>query len=118
MSEFYDENFEPLGLSYVNGSVTVIKPGGGTPAISDGEISLVDGISFNVTLEADSYPGNIIAALYSGEDALKSVKSYPAEESVRVSFDKGQTGAYVKIMWWEDLSSMKPVCNSQIIPLQ
>lgn len=91
---------------------------GGNPAISAGEISLVDGISFDVTLEADSYPGNIIAALYSGEDALKSVKSYPAEESVRVSFDKGQTGAYVKIMWWEDLSSMKPVCNSQIIPLQ
>ena len=35
-----------------------------------------------------------------------------------MSFDEGETGAYVKVMWWEDINSMKAVCDAQIKPLQ
>lgn len=114
----YDENFNPVKLKYVNGSITVGKPGSSVPTISVGEISSDDSVSIDIALEADDYTGSIIAGLYSTNGVLKSLKVYPASETLKVSFDKGQTGAYVKIMWWEDIKSMKPVCGSQIIPLQ
>ena len=93
-------------------TVTVIKSSKKEPAIS------VGGISFDITLDADEYSGNIIAALYSKEGKLNNLKTYPATRDLKISFDKGKTGAYIKIMWWKNLSSMIPVCEAQTITLQ
>ncbi|MBP3362049.1 MAG: hypothetical protein J6N52_14455 [Clostridia bacterium] len=105
----YDENFEPLGLTYTNGSVTVTKESGG------GGMT-VSGISFGVTLSGDTSVGFVRAALYDANGALKSLKEYPAAQNVNVVFDPGAAGAYAKIMWWND--NMQPMCDAQTIPLQ
>lgn len=114
----YDENFMPLNMNYVSGYITVNKATENDPAISVGKVSTDEGISFDINLEADSYDGDIIVGLYSAEGALKALKVCPASEGLSIAFDKGQTGAYIKVMWWESINSMKPVCDAQTVPLQ
>ena len=77
---------------------------------------IVGGISFNVTLEESV--GHLIAALYDENGVLQNVKKYIAEENITVTFDKGKTGSYAKIFWWDDIGSMKPLCDAQTIQLQ
>ena len=104
----YDENFDSLGLKYVNGSIMVKSSGGGS--------MVVGGISFNVKLAGDTSIGGVYAAIYDASGKLKNLKQYPAADSVNVEFDAGTTGAYVKIMWWDD--DRQPMCEAQTIPLQ
>ncbi len=105
----YDADYDPLNLKYVNGSITV------KGAAANSSIS-VSGISFSVSLDGDTSTGNVWAAIYASDGKLKDVKQYPAAKTVNVAFDKGVTGAYVKIMWWDD--NMQPMCEAQTIPLQ
>lgn len=107
----YNENLDALGLQYVNGSITV-KSGGE----SSGGSMVVSGISFTVKLAGDTSVGNVYAAIYDASGILQNLKQYPAADSVKIEFDAGITGTYVKIMWWDN--SMKPMCEAQTIPLQ
>ena len=105
----YDENFEPLGLVYISGNVTVNS--------SDNDDSMsVSGISFDLTLNDDSPEGTVYAAIYASDGSLNALKQYPAAKVVNVAFDAGVTGAYIKIMWWND--SLKPMCKVKTITLQ
>ena len=104
----YNENFEPLDLGYVSGSVAIAKSAGGSMSVS--------GLSFTVTLDGDTSTGAVYAAIYDSEENIIALKKYDAADTVRVEFDAGTTGAYVKIMWWND--SLQPMCESQIISLQ
>ena len=79
---------------------------------------IVGGISFNVRLEEDTYTGHLLAALYDENGVLQNVKKYIAEENITVTFDKGKTGSYAKIFWWDDIGSMKPLCDTQTTQLQ
>ena len=106
----YDENLDALGLKYANGSVTVKSSG------SSGGSMVVSGISFGVKLAGDTSVGNVYAAIYDASGRMKDLKQYPAADSVKIEFDAGVTGAYVKIMWWD--GNMKPMCGVQTIPLQ
>ena len=101
----------PLKINYISGSVTVGK------AVPEMKISEKDisNLQFSLDLLSGSYEGSIYAALYDDDGRLISAKQYPADENVFVSFDKGKTGAYAKIMWWDD--NMSPKCEAQIIPI-
>lgn len=76
----------------------------------------VSGISFSVSLDGDTSTGTVWAAIYDSNGKLNAVKQYQAADTVNVVFDVGVTGAYVKIMWWND--NMQPMCEAQTIPLQ
>lgn len=82
---------------------------------SSGGSMSVSGISFRVSLDGDTSVGTVYAAIYDSKGKLNAVKQYPAADIVPVAFDVDTTGAYVKIMWWNE---MFPMCESQIISLQ
>lgn len=105
----YDYAFNPLGLTYENGSVTVTGINAARNAANG---------SIDVRLFGGDITGKAVVGLYSSDGVLNDLKVYPAEENLNVTFDTGKTGAYAKIMWWENIDSMKPVCDAQIIPLQ
>lgn len=75
----------------------------------------VSGISFTVTLNGNTKTGTVYAVMYNQDGTVKQIKDYPAAKEVKVVFDFGVTGAYVKVLWWNDL---KPMCGAQTIPLQ
>lgn len=109
----YKANYDPLVLTYKNGSIIVGKQR--EPGI---EIVNADtqNLSFSIRLSADKYIGDIWTGLYDDSGRVVSVKKYSAAENVNISFEKGISGAYVKIMWWES-SSLRPLCNAQVIHL-
>jgi len=79
--------------------------------VSEGEfkdIASISGISFTVNLNGDELDGNIYAALYSADGELSAVRKYPADNSVKVEFSETESGAYVKVMWWN--GEQTPVC--------
>lgn len=94
-------------------AVTLLKQN--RPSTGGGGSIAVSGISFKVSLGGDTSVGTVYAAIYDSKGKLNAVKQYPAADTVPVAFDAGTTGAYVKIMWWNE---MLPMCESQIIPLQ
>ena len=123
----YDEDFNPLGLEYLNGSVTVISTGtssgggggggggsasGGSGSSGGGSMS-VSGISLGLSMSEEI--GTVYAAIYDSADKLLFLKEYEARDVVNVTFDTVITGSYVKIMWWKD--EMKPMCEAKVIPL-
>lgn len=108
-----NSDMDSVFFNTVDGDITVKESATGkAPVVS------VGGISFDITLDAEEYSGNIIAALYSNDGKINDLKIYPASREVKVTFEKGKTGAYAKIMWWESVSSMVPVCEVQTIMLQ
>ena len=74
------------------------------------------GISFWLTLNGNTNTGTVYAGMYDTNGTLNHIVQYPASKIVNVVFEKGMTGAYVKIMWWND--NFVPMCPPQTIPLQ
>jgi len=89
----YDENFDAIELMYASGSV-------------------INVIAFDAEFSGDTSIGTVWAALYDEKNVLQCVKSYQPSDKVKVTFDKDVTGAYAKVMWWND--NMKPLCNVKI----
>lgn len=87
--------------------LNVIKPETPYPSVPTAEIR---GISFNVDLTADSYDGNIIAALYNGIGKLVTAKIYEASDSIPVSFPASSSGNKIKVFWWNGIDTLIPVC--------
>ena len=111
------EAVDSIGTTSERCSVTVNVPEETIPHITAPDTAL-NGSSFDVQLEADSYNGIVAAALYDTYGVLQSIKLYPADEYITVSFDDGSIGAYAKIMWWDDVTSMKSVCGLQTVTMQ
>ena len=79
--------------------------------VPDGEfkdIASISGVSFTVNLNGDTSEGKVYAALYSADGKLSAVKEYAPAKSVKVEFDEGDAGAFVKVMWWS--GNMTPEC--------
>ncbi|MBQ7900567.1 MAG: hypothetical protein IJ365_01205, partial [Clostridia bacterium] len=105
----YDENFESINLQYANGGVTV----GAAPGV-DVEINLDNGM-YAATFDSSDYEGYIIAALYSSDNKLITLRKCSAQQSVQFTFEGVQNTAYVKLMWWGSTQNLRPLYKSQII---
>ncbi len=64
---------------------------------------------------AEKISGIIVIALYDDENRLLEVKTYPATDSIPAILDKINSGKYIKVMWWDSISSMKPICENRTI---
>lgn len=102
----YDENFQPLGLSYVSGNV-VVKPQKHTLSVEKTETDS----KINLKVKAsspDEMNGVIIAALY-GDSRLIKAQIVDAQESVDIPFT--ELGEKIKVMWWNNLTELVPLCD-------
>ena len=109
----YRADYTPLALTYKSGGITVqSKEGSGLEVVGKD----IANKTVNVRLTAETYTGDLWAALYDASGRPAAVRRYPAAESVDVSFDKSATGSYVKIMWWGS-GSCRPLCDAMTVPL-
>ena len=105
----YDENFDSINLQYVNGAVTVDAARG-----VDVKLNL-DGGMYGAKFDSSDYNGYIIAALYSSDGKLITLKKCGADKAVQFTFEGVQDTAYVKLMWWGSMTNIRPLHKSQII---
>lgn len=103
-----DGALQPVNLKMNKGQITV----GG---ISEVTVK-VDGK--RVTLKNDSGDsGKILVAFYAEGGKLISLKDFlPQSEPIEV--DNIESASYAKVMWWNNLSMMKPLCEARIIDLE
>ena len=101
-----EQNQEPLGLTYSNGSVRV-------KAMPDTEVTVSLGGGRQATLSArHQMTGQIYIASYTSEGRMLGVS---IREAAGTIFDVPASGAaYVKLMWLDD---GRPVCAAQRISL-
>ena len=94
-----EQNQEPLGLTYSNGSVRV-------KAMPDTEVTVSLGSGRQATLSArHQMTGQIYIASYTREGRMLGVSIWDAADAV--SAEPASGAAYVKLMW---LDENRPVC--------
>lgn len=98
----YNQNFEPLHLTYSAGKITVEEP--------ETQITVTLGGKTEVLSAKHALTGQICVAGYRENGQLCSVKFYPAAEKITASVDPGAIRA--KVFW---LDSSRPVCAAKNI---
>ena len=98
----YNQNFEPLHLTYSAGKITVEEP--------KTQITVTLGGKKEVLSAKRALTGQICVAGYRENGQLCSVKFYPAAEKITASVDPGAIRA--KVFW---LDSSRPVCAAKTI---
>ena len=98
----YNQDFEPLHLTYSAGKITVEEP--------ETEITVTLGGKTEVLSAKHALTGQICVAGYRENGQLCSVKFYPAAEKITASVDPGAIRA--KVFW---LDSSRPVCAAKTI---
>lgn len=101
----YDQDFEPLHLTYTAGKITVEEP--------ETQITVTLGDKTEVLSAKHALTGQICVAGYRENGQLCSVKLYPAAEKITASVDTGAVRA--KIFWLDD---NRPVCAAKTILLK
>lgn len=98
----YNQDFEPLHLTYSAGKITVEEP--------ETQITVTLGGKTEVLSAKHALTGQICVAGYRENGQLCSVKFYPAAEKITASVDPGAIRA--KVFW---LDSSRPVCAAKNI---
>lgn len=98
----YNQDFEPLHLTYSAGKITVEEP--------ETQITVTLGGKTEVLSAKHALTGQICVAGYRENGQLCSVKFYPAAEKITASVDTGAIRA--KVFW---LDSSRPVCAAKTI---
>ena len=101
----YDQDFEPLHLTYSAGKITVEEP--------ETEITVTLGGKTEVLSAKHALTGQICVAGYRENGQLCSVRLYPAAEKITAAVDSGAVRA--KIFWLDD---NRPVCVAKTILLK
>lgn len=111
----YDENFEPLNLSYVSGYVTVSE-GRNANDISLTDFSTTDGITFKAKpTSSNVIDGKVIATVYNTKGILVRVKVYDASNEVDFDFGDVPDASMIKVMWWDSLNGLQPQAGAKTI---
>lgn len=119
----YDENFEPLNLSYVNGNITV-SGGSSVPSMKDNispvsahYYGAINKIEVDAYLPKDnaSYEGYVIAALYDDYGKLIAVHTNKAEYYNHFEFNNMTSNCMAKIMWWDNLKTLHPLAYAKTV---
>ncbi len=100
------------GYPYLRSSQTFEK------VISAEDISTSNQVICRVTLNTDDYSGKLVAVLYKNGKRVSNIKIYDSTSGLNIMFDKGITGDYVKIMYWDALNSQMPLCEAATVQLK
>ena len=70
----------------------------------------------SVTLTGQNNNGRILVAFYKSNGAMIELKTFDVSNSVDAGNVVNATKA--KVLWWESMNGMKPVCNAQVIEIK
>lgn len=101
----YNQDFEPLHLTYTAGKITVEEP--------ETQITVTLGGKTEALSAKHTLTGQICVAGYRENGQLCSVKLYPVAEKITAAVDSG--AVHAKIFWLDD---SRPVCAARIVLLK
>lgn len=119
----YNENFEPLNLSYVSGNITV-SDGSSDSTIKDSIYPIfahyydaTDKIEVDAYLPegSTSYDGKLIVAMYDDDKKLVAVQVKDAAYSNHFEFSNMTSNCMAKVMWWDSLELSYPLAYAKTV---
>ena len=76
----------------------------------------INGLSEEVTLTNDENVGTIIVAFYKSNGALVDAKTYQPQAAINAELpDDPDSYTYTKVFWWENLDTLRPLCDAVTI---
>ena len=76
----------------------------------------INGLSKEVTLTNDTYDGTIIVAFYESNGRLVDMKPYQPKATINAELpDDPDSYTYTKVFWWENLDTLRPLCDAVTI---
>lgn len=103
----YTFEAQPIGLTYTDGSITVVSD---APAGPDMEATLAnDVVSITAVPAGEAFAGKFIVAAYNGEELAEViVTDAAATASATITADYDD----VKVMWWDSLTSLTSIVDA------
>lgn len=105
--DIVDGDLSPVDMKINQGQIKVEAAESITVEIGGNEVHLPEVISSN----------NILIAFYENSGTMISVKNYSAKD-IPIKVTNTQNAAYAKVMVWESLNTLKPVCDAQTVNLK
>lgn len=105
--DIVDGDLSPVDMKINQGQIKVEMAESVTIEIGGKQVNLPEVISSN----------NILIAFYENSGTMISVKSYSAKD-IPIKVTDTQNAAYAKVMVWESLNTLKPVCGAQTVNLK
>ena len=102
----YDEDLHSLGLTYASGQIEV-KPYDYVLSANKTESNNKTDITISAFAPSELH-GVILVCLYN-DSKLQNWKMQEVRENLNVSLDG--SGDTVKVMWWDSLNSLRPLCD-------
>ena len=110
----YNENFEPLNISYISGSIQAFDSAAFDKSIRISDLDTKDGTTLKASLLSDTaIEGVVITAVYSENDTLLAVKSDDAESEINIRLDGINGAEKIKVFWWNNTADMIPQALSE-----
>lgn len=106
--DILDGDISPVDVKMLDGAITV----GGSREVT------VTALGKSVTLTNNtSADGIILIAYYNGEGEFLSLEKYMPESVIGINNPKGEA-SWLKVMWWENTASAKPLAYAEEISLK
>lgn len=120
-----DEGTYPITLSYAEGDILDgdvepidVKMVSGAITVGDSKKVTVTASGKSVTLENNTEnEGKIILAYYGNGKKLLNIEKLEPVDLIEVTNLSGDANE-IKVMWWKDTSSLKPLSDSKVISLK
>ncbi len=106
--DIVDGSLNPVDVKTEQGQIKVSNPKSIVVEIDDKKVELTG---------YDDMSAEVLAAFYNNDGTLLSVKRQSADSST-VKLSNTDKAPYAKVMLWESLNTLKPVCSAQTVNLK
>lgn len=106
--DIVDENLNPIAVKTEQGQIKVSASKSIIVEIDDKKVELTG---------YDDMAAEVLAAFYNNDGTLISLERQSADNSI-IKFSNTDNASYAKVMLWESLNTLKPVCGVQTVNLK
>lgn len=105
--DIVDGNLDPIKINTKSGTITVEEPQKINVNISGKQVLIGDNSNSNQ---------KVIISYFDEQGLLKSIKTYPVADEIQD--EANQDASFAKVMLWNSLTKMQPMCTTETVNLR
>lgn len=105
--DIVDGNLDPIKINTKSGTITVEEPQKINVNISGKQVLIGDNSNSNQ---------KVIISYFDEQGLLKSIKTYPVADEIQD--EANQDASFAKVMLWNSLTKMRPMCTTETVNLR
>ena len=105
--DIVDGNLDPIKINTKSGTITVEEPQKINVNISGKQVLIGD---------SSNSDQKVIISYFDDQGLLKSIKTYPVADEIQD--EANQDASFAKVMLWNSLTKMRPMCTTETVNLR